>query len=550
MAVAAALAPARVRAQSNFVPADEETEEQAERTRYDARVTSTTFAYRETGAIAPALAAGTEPPESASPINRLFTDLRLQVSADHISGGHWDARVDVRGRFNQLGSATSRTQDADDARIPTQSGMFGNRTELEVRDLFMRRRGRRTTWTFGRQTVVDVAATKIDGVRVVFDKNRSWDYVAFAGLYPARGSRSIRDDYPQQAPDPTAADPMARGARVVPVAVGAAAAYRRRSAHGAVGAGAIVPRAADRVGGQLEPARVFVTANGYWRRSTALDLYHYVVVDLQSARDSVAFNNVVLGADWHPRFTFRINASIVHVDTETLNAQAKAHLEEPDPNTAAAGARIQNNAEVLRIASEAARVAVSSSFRDMRFELSAIGQLRRRPEFTVIGTDGTPYTFPKSQAADVTLQAVDRRSVWGMRFAGSVTRIVGVGDANFNHSKATIARLTGSRRFEDGRTEVEVSAQVLASSDDTAGAMGATCPAGTLDPLACLGTSSVTSVQLGALAFRQLSSKWYAVATAYVGRYGIASADAMGTRVDQPPITFTSAFLRLDYRFR
>ncbi len=551
-----ALAPHAWAQRSNFVPEDEpESEEESEKTKYEGRITSSTLGYRETGEVADPLAPGTAAPESASPINRLFTDMRLQVNALHVSGGKWDVRLDSRARQNNKGPETSLVDDDPEETVPTQSGTFGNTTELEVRELYAKRRGQKTDWFVGRQFVLDIAATKIDGLRFVHRKSADWNYIGFAGLYPVRGSRSVLDDYPRGAPDPNAADPMAPGARIMPVAAGGGAAYRTDSAHGAIGAGVIFPLSEERsqdplVQGQLEKPRVFVTSNGYWRRSPKLDVYHYIVVDVESAREGVGFNNVSIGANWHPSWNFRVSAAVSHVDTETLNVTAQTRLEEPDPTGAAdAPGRIQNNIEVLRIASQSARLGVSSSFKDQRYEIAVDGRLRKRPPFQVTTTDGGEFEFGESQAADITLSVVDRRSYKGARLFASATSIFGVGDRNLNRTEAKIARVGGSKQFKDGLSEVEIDLTYMIAEDDNQGDMAQLCPAGTIDPLACYGTSSTSQIQLGGLVFHQFSPRWFGIASVRVGQQSITTADAMGARVEAPPILTTLGFLRVDYRF-
>jgi hypothetical protein len=566
VAIAAAAAAAvgigatSARAQSNFVPDDEEeTAREKRETKYDIRLTSTTFGYRETGAIGPALGVGTEQPDNASPIDRVFTDLRAQVTGTHVSGSKWDYRLDTRFRLNQDTRPTSNVQDDAGNTIPIQSGTFGGNTEIDLRELYFKRRGRKTDWVFGRQMVLDLAATKIDGVRVEYEKDDEWTYIGFGGFYPVRGSRSIKTDYPTEQPDPLAADPTAPGPRVMPVAVGGGGAYRFARAFGAIGAGAIIARTEAEVGGQQEKPRVFVTSNGYWRKSNTLDLYHYLVFDLdaegldQASSDDFCkgrCRNVLLGAAWHPRFSFRVNASVNMVNTETLNAHAKTRLEEPDQSPLA-GPRIQNNVEVLRIASQSGRLSVSNSFKDMRYEVTATGQLRRRPEFNVTGTDGTIYTFPRSQAADVTLGVTDRRFYFGLRLYATITSIFGVGAENLNRTEAKVFRIGGAKELNDGRTEVEADISYLTSTDDNQGMMATTCGiADAVDPFNCYGTSNVKTLQAGGLVFHQLNPKWFVVGSAYLGRQRLQTADAMGTRVNQPLVTTLTAFLRLDYKFR
>ena len=115
-------------------------------------------------------------------------------------------------------------------------------------------------------------------LRIDHAKNARWTYLGFVGAYPLRGSRSITTDYPR------GVTPMGNpAARVIPVAGGFGAAYRTSRTYGALGGVAIVPTKKDAYTGAFEKPRVFVTTNGYARRSPKLDLYHYVVVDLTGA---------------------------------------------------------------------------------------------------------------------------------------------------------------------------------------------------------------------------------------------------------------------------
>jgi len=550
----AVLAPT-ARAQSDFIPEEEESAREARRTKFDIRFTSTTFAYRETGEVGDPVMAGTTTPENASPINRLFTDVRAQVTAKHVSGGKWDYRFDTRFRLNTDGPLTSSAEDGPDETIPTQSGTFGD-SEIDVRELWFKRNGRRTDWTIGRQMVLEIAATKVDGIRFDYRKDKKWSVIGFAGAYPTRGSRSIFDDYPHQRPDPM--NPTVAGKRIVPVAVGGGGAYRYRNSFGGIGAGAIFPLAEEEPGGQIEKPRVFLTANGFWRRSRKLDVFHYLVVDVEGAgvtdRDSSdpckgRCRNVLLGANWHPRWSLRVTATVSQNDTETINAQAKARLEDPDPQ-ATAGARIQNDAEVLRIATQSARLGVSSSFKDSRFEVSIDGRLRRRPAFTVIATDGTPFEFSQSQAAEVSLGVIDRRSFKKVRLFGTATSVFGVGSRNLNRTSAKIARVGASRVFREGRGELELDLTYTKASDDNQGAGATTCLPGTLSPLDCYGTSDVGNAQVGGLVFYQLNERVFAVASARVGRVSMTVTDSAGGRLAVPPVLTTAGFLRIDYKFR
>jgi hypothetical protein len=527
-------------AQPAFVPPDQ-LEEDGDGTDIDGRISSTTVVHRETGGIGPPLLTGGAAPEPVSPFARVFTDLRLQLELDHIAGSSVDWRSDARVRYLVTdGPSTSNKQDDPAATLPYQSGRYGGE-ELHLRELYLRRRGAKADVYLGRQVVLEIAALEIDGLRVVWDKSPRWDVIAFAGLHPARGSRSIHDDYPEQRPNPL--DPTAAAKRVMPVAVGLGGAYRFGSAFGSIGAGAIAPLADDAATGSAEDPRLFVTSQGYWRVGRALDVYHYAVADAYGA-GGPAVNNLSVGLDFHPVFNFRVNASVNHVDTETLNVIAQTRLEEPDPNVAAAGALLQNNIEVQRIAQQSARVSVSAAFRQRRFELSTSGMVRRRPELAILAVGGAPVVFPEARAADVTLQVLDRRSPLDARLGASVTRVFGLGDRVFANSQSVTGRVFGSRELGD-KTELELELGYYESIDQS---QGKQCPTAA-DPLACFGTAEVTTLSLNATAFHRLGNHLSIVGAANIGRMSLTAQDAAGGPIAQPPALILSGLLRVDLRF-
>jgi hypothetical protein len=525
------LASGMARAQG-FVP-DEEDEPAPEQTRVHGSLTSTTFAHRETGSIGEPLMVGAIAPENASPFSRVFSDLRAQLDADHVQGGRWDVRLDSRVRQIAGGPAPSSAEVGDE--LPYQSGAFAG-GEYDVRELYARRRGRKTDWLLGRQIVLDVAALKIDGLRFVHRRSARWEVTGFAGFHPVRGSRSITDDYPRVVDDAGQS-----GARIMPIAAGLAASYRLSGAHGALGVAGILPRATDEATGTLEQPRIFATSSGYWRRSSQLDVYHYLVVDAQSSAGA-GLRNLTLGVNLHPTHVFRITAQVSRVDTETLNVTAQTRLEDPEPAAGAAG-RIQNNIAVQRIAAESAELGLSLAMARGRYELSWLGQVRRRPALTVQTVDGQAFAFAEAQAADVTVRLLDRRSFAGLRLGGSATATFGIGQESLQRASAKIVRVFGARELGP-RSELEAEVTYLTSEDD---GQGTACVA--LDPLTCYGTSQVSSLGVGGSWVRRFGARWLLFVAVTAGRQSLVSDNAAGERVAQPPITVTTGFLRASYRF-
>ncbi len=491
-------------------------------------LTSTSFVYREVAPIAPALSGGVEGVENASRITRVFTDMRAQVDGRSLSDGPWDARADARVRVTTDGTF--------------QSGAYGGR-EYDVRELYVRRVGEGTDWTAGRQFVLELAATKVDGLR--FDARRGqWTYLGFAGAYPNRASRSVVDDYPKAVD----AMGMETTTRIIPVAGGLGAAYRFQKAYGAIGAVGILPRAEENLPGgpRQEKPRVFATANGYWRQSPQLDLFHFVVFDIEGSA-AKKLTNLTAGANYRPTKALRLSASVNRVDTETLNVIAQTRLEDPGPSP---NAVVQNNIEVSRISQESARVGISAAFAEQRFELSTSGLLRRRPEIQVKQSNFDPANpdenlviIPAAQAAEITLQAVDRRSLKGHRIGASFTSIFGRGGTNLYRTDANVFRVDAAKEFKGGLGEYQLDLSYILSKDETGGNV---CG---LDPLTCFGTSSINTLSLGGTVFYRFKLDWFVIAGASVGSQGITISDPTDGAVPQKRILLTSAFLRAAYRF-
>lgn len=494
-----------------FIDKEDDTDE--DETLFQGSLTSSTFFYRESGEAGDPPGGGLVAPETASPFSRLFTDLRAQVDARHLKGGRWDGRLDARLRV--ANDPADRQPTTQDNRV--QSGLLGG-GEYELKELYVVRGGRRTDVFLGRQTVADIAATRIDGLRVDYAKSRRWTLLGFAGLYPRRGSRSLTTDYPKLV------DRMGveTGGRVLPVAAGGGAAYRTSRSYGALGGGAIAVKG--------ERPRVFVSANGYWRQGPRLDVWHYAVVDLYGT-GGFALTNASAGLQWKPRPEMRLSVSAHRVDTEALNLQIRDQLENVDT-----GGLVVNNVTAQRIEADAVRASLSSSLgRRKRYELSVGLAARRRPEVQLTEL----ISIPASSSLDVTVQGVDRKFLGSVRLDLAITRAIGVGDASYARSNVLIGRLAGSRSWKDDRVEVQGELTYLSSRDDNA---GMACNPG--DPVTCYGSATTSTVQLSALLYWRLAKDWFTNASLGYGRQAITLAEGA-----QGPITSTTGYARLGYRF-
>ena len=487
----------------------------------DVRITTTAFLHRETGEPGDALVDGGVAPDNASPFSRYFFDLRLQASAQRVDKRGWSTRSDARVRS------------ASDNNV--QSGAStGN--EYEVRELSVRRAGRRTAFGLGRQTVGEVAATTIDGVRVDLRFNSRWRAVAFGGAYPDRGSRSLDTDYPRV----RLGDGMDDGDRIIPIAAGVGGAYATTSLHTTAGMAAIAPLTESPDTGARDDPRLFLTTSGYWRPSRRASLYHYAVADV-AGEAGAGLTNLSAGVNANVTRNVLLRASVHHIDTELLALTARNHLEDPD--TDAMGV-VQNNIEVQRISSDSARGTVSVSLARRRFQLSASGGLRRRPELSVPVSDGSEFTFPETRAAEATLTVLDRRSILGLRLGATFALVTPIGDAAPTASSTRVARVRASRQLAKGRGQWQLDLGYLHGEDSVTSA-----PCTGLDPLACYGAASVRALQGGGLLAAPVTKATLLIADVHVGAERVTATGEGGNKVEQPTRLVTTGFLRIQRRF-
>lgn len=523
-----------------FIDKDDEDED---KTLWQGSLTSTSFIYRESGGQSTALGTGLATVPNASPFKRLFTELRAQVDGRHIKGGRWDLRADARGRMVNTGLINDNVANldrGDENRI--QSGQFGE-NEYEVKELYLVRSGRRTDTTIGRQIIADLAAVKIDGVRIDYAKTARWTYLGFIGAYPLRGSRSVLTDYP-----PGKDLSNSNTGRVVPIAGGFGGAYRTARGYGAIGAVAIVPTKKNTYTGTFEKPRVFVTANGYARRSPKLDLYHYIVVDL-TGEAGFALTNLTVGTQYKPAPRLRANLSLNRVDTEAFNQQVQNQLE--NVGNTIDGAVI-NNAEVQRIAADSVRGTVSGTFgRINRFEVTTGLSARRRPEVTLPASadPNNPMmdkTLPAAKAVELLVQGVDRRFYGGLRLDLSYIRGVGIGSASYAHSTSQIIRLGASRELKDGKAELQGDIAYVTTADDNAGGVCDITNVAT-----CYGSANTSATQASGVGYYRFKKDWFGAASASIGLQKITITDPTTPTqgVPQSSLINSSFFLRVGYRF-
>ena len=498
-------------------------------------LTSTSFLYHETGAnlTPPATAANALVP-SNSPYNRLYTDLRLQTDFRHLGGGKWDARIDVRGRLvDEVGPVTTGFTPVTETH--SQSGLLG-KNEAEIRELWLVRNGVRSDIFLGRQFIPDLGAVKIDGLRIDYASSPGFTWLGFGGLYPIRGSRSVDTDYSRLLGDP-AADGTRKDAGRFTGAAGLGGAYRTLGSYGSIGGVVIAP-----LQGGEEP-RVYGTATGYWRLGPELDFYHLAIVDVVGTGTvNAGLTNLSLGLNYKPDQRLRGTLSFNRVDTETLNVQAQAFLQNPDPN---ANAVIQNEAFIQRIATNEARASLSAGLGELqRVEITAAGVYRYRGDVTLSppgAAAGTATVIPAAQSVEVYGAITDRRSIGGFRLGLDGSKIFGVGSQTYQHNESTTVRVSAAHEVGNGEFDLEVAYST--TNDDNA---GVACPGADLN--ACFGAAKSNVISGGGNLYYRFTRDWFALVSGFVNYTQITHVDTTAS-TDDPAVTGVTGFFRIAYRF-
>ncbi len=485
--------------------------------------------------------------DNASPIERVFTDLRLRLQADHISGGELDFKSDIRGRFQAKRCAPRNGFPC----LRSQSGTLGG-TEVDIREFYLRYRGPKYNIVAGRQFMPEVAAIKFDGIRYQQTADPNMQYFGFAGLYPSRGSRNLGGDYPTVLSDP--ANPASTPARLLPAVAGVGATYNRGRLYGSIGAAGILPRGKEVITPEkpgvlatslVERNRFLVSSNGYWSQSETTDIYHYIVLDVAGS-SGAGISNISLGVNHRPTTGVNLFAQINRVDTETLNVHAQNRLEPVNPDTPLA---LGNNWYVQRVAQESLRAGASSAFSQNRFQITASGNLRRRPEIDLRrnGDNGDELTLPLSQALDITINFVDRKSFERFRIGASVTRSAGFGGDNLDRSESTFGVVNATRPLLNGKGEMELNINYMQGADDR---FDVDCPLAINMLLQCYGTSKNTTFGAGGMLFYRPDKNWYAMGMLSAARQSLTTEILLAEGPKKvPAITMITAFARLGYRF-
>jgi hypothetical protein len=499
-------------------------------------ISSSSFFYGEAGGNYPNLVTAGATGENTGP-KRLFTELRLQTDFRHIKASRWEARIDVRGRFvntppNNVSMAPALATEPN----RVQSGLLGT-NELDVREMWLIRSGKRSDVFIGRQFLPDLGGLKFDGIRVDYAKSSKLTLIGFGGLFPLRGSRSVTTDYAKLE------DSSGNSAGRFVVTGGFGGAYRTPAAYGAVGGVIQYPL-------QKEQPRVYLTTNGYLRNGAKLDVFHYILVDVlgsaaQESTSRIQLTNLSGGLNFKPNPRLRLTAAFHRVDTETLNVQANAFLNEPDL-TGVGGTIIQSDTYLQRIATNTARGGISAGLgKQQRFEISTAISYRFRPAFTLRSPDPNTPTLaelPGASSVEVWGSLVDRRSIKNERIGIEASQSFAVGQLAYNRSLLFTGRLFVLREIANGKGEWEAEASYSQVRDTVIGTMLGCVPMNIAD---CYGSSNNTLFQIGGQVFYRLKPDWFGIATLHVLRMTNLRSD----KVEDPAVLGLTGFVRIAKRF-
>nr|HEX4315453.1 hypothetical protein [Kofleriaceae bacterium] len=477
----------------------------------------------------------------ASTLSRLYTELRYQSDFRHIKGGKWDGRIDARVRLvDQPGQPeTDLTGTGTSTPLKTQSGLLGG-DEYDLRELWLVRNGDRSDVFIGRQYISDLAAVKIDGVRIDYASSNKFTLLGFAGLYPMRGSRSIETDYQTlQIINP---DGTRTTEGNLTGAAGGGAAYRTGNSYGAFGGVVLAPFAG-------EQPRIFATSNGYWRYGSTLDLYHFAVIDLiGSNTTNEGLTNLSAGLNYKPSPRLRLTASFNRVDTETLNVQAGTYL-----NSIDTGANIiDNEVYIARIATNEARGSVSAGLGELqRFELTSSLTLRYRPDITlntfannIGGMTPVTATLQAEEGVDFYASITDRHSFKDMRLQADLMRTFGIGGTAYDHTELLGLRVSAQHDIKGGQGEWEAEIAYTTTRDSDA---GQACNPAVIQ--SCFGSSASSLLSVGGSVYYRINRNWFGIGSLYVTKESIQTNQGVGNVANDPDITGITGFLRVAYRF-
>lgn len=305
------------------------------------------------------------------------------------------------------------------------------------------------------------------------------------------------------------------------MAGGAHASYRSTATHGSLAAAVIVPRDAQLI--SPDPTRIFIAANGYTRLSPDIDVIHYLVFDLAGPGGAQ-----VLSAqgtvNWRPSNRLRIHLGASRMSTYAVEIYVRDLLETEDTQ-ADAGAPIQNNLALIRIANSEVRAGANRRIGD---RMDVFVHLRARQRGALSATE-----LPMEIAAlDAENQldvggGVRRRDVFSrVELAARGALITGT------RSQSIFGNLSARRQWLQNKLMSDLVVGLVRYRDNCDNTN-----------IGCTGKSSGTTIRGGGTLIYRTRKLMF------LGDYRISRLKTrVGGRM-QPTITSHSVFMRAQYTF-
>jgi hypothetical protein len=484
----------------------------------------------------------------ASPFSLAYGDLRVTVDARRLPGKfdlHLDGRVRGTGEFSTAAADEGKSQ-------ITARGYAGGR-EYELRSAWVRRRGDKWDFAFGRMIVAEADALRIDGARLWWRMAKHWDASLYGGGFPDPYSRSLLTDY-------------SGGQFAYVGGVDATYTYDRiwgsMSVNGSYLGGLDDggPLSAGELSGMLTPPtrqtetpRVWITWTDYIRILSWMDLFTDLVFDAAGAAGAQLTRLDVLlsmraGSHVNIRLGYdHLSAYAIEMWLTRFLTDRAQHV----PNL------IENNLIVQRTARDEARGQVDVSFGKFgfygegRFRRRAIVSLNDDPQFVANGSQVAPGI-----AYDATVGVRDRGSLAGLRFNLWASYI---GDYR---TRNIVASFEMGRSWFDERLSLDL-VFLYAKTDDAlagkgvAGAPLACDPSSPTDYIklnsTCYGTRSGSSYEAGLTLAGEPFNHWnafvdYRLVADQMDGFILAPA-GMAAGIPQPTVLTHVLLFRIEARY-
>jgi hypothetical protein len=284
---------------------------------------------------------------------------------------------------------------------------------------------------------------------------------------------------------------------------------------------------------------VFATAAGYWRVNPTLDIYHFALIDLVSSYGA-QLTNLTGGINYKPTQRLRMAASYNRVDTETLNIQAGAYLDQAATNNA-----VQNELFVARLATNQARGSISAGLGNLeRVEITVAGGYRSRPGFSLVPATSSmaaqPLTLRAAKGYELYGSIIDRRSIADMRLGIDGVQTFAAGNIAFQRDEVFAVRAFASRELDSGKGEWEAEVSYSTSKDTNS---GYACTAVNVNE--CYGATNGTVISAGGALYYRINRDWFLIGQAYLSQ---TTLTVSGHAAD-PGITGLQGYFRIAYRF-